>query len=203
MVFKTQTIGRDHHDFHIYDHKSATSSFIVNCAHRTAVSLLVPRPSASKQTLIYNSRELRSPKVPPSAQRRRFYTRAPTAGGVKLNADAWDDFILNLLMCLLCTVNLKPLRVSKQSVASAALLWLGKMTSCFVNCRDGDTCILMADFWMFLHFDRRRMNNFSMLCGAARVKIRLWTLTLLRGGRRRRICAMQIICRIFIYIYIY
>lgn len=127
----------------------------------------------------------------------------PLAGGAKLDADARDDFILNLLMCLLCTVNLKPLRVSKQSVASAALLWLGKMTSCFVNCRDGDTCILMADFWMFLHFDRRRMNNFSTLCGAARVKIRLWALTLLRGGRRRRICAMQIICRIFIYIYIF
>lgn len=46
----------------------------------------------------------------------------PTAEEVKLNVDASDDFILNLLMCLLCTVNLKPLRVSKQSVASTALL---------------------------------------------------------------------------------
>lgn len=49
-------------------------------------------------------------------------------------------------MCLLCTINLKPLGVSKQSVASAALLLRGKMISCFVNCRDSDTCILMADF---------------------------------------------------------
>lgn len=46
---------------------------------------------------------------------------APTTDKVKLNVDALGDFIQNLLMCLLCTINLKPLGVSKQSVASAAL----------------------------------------------------------------------------------
>lgn len=64
----------------------------------------------------------------------------------KLDVDALDDFIQNLLMCLLCTINLKPLGVSEQSVAFAAILLLGKMISCFVNCRDGDTCILMGNF---------------------------------------------------------
>lgn len=74
------------------------------------------------------------------------FIHAPTTDKVKLDVDALDDFIQNLLMCLLCTINLKPLGVSEQSVASAALLLPGKMTSCFVNCRDSDTCILMGDF---------------------------------------------------------
>lgn len=74
------------------------------------------------------------------------FIHAPTTDKVKLDVDALDDFIQNLLMCLLCTINLKPLGVSKQSVASAALLLQGKMISCFVNCGDSDTCILMGHF---------------------------------------------------------
>lgn len=50
------------------------------------------------------------------------FVHVPTADKVKLNVDALDDFIQNLLMCLLCTINLEPLGVSKQSVATTALL---------------------------------------------------------------------------------
>lgn len=55
-------------------------------------------------------------------QTRYSFVHVPTADKVKVNVDALDDFIQNLLMCLLCTINLKPLGVSKQSVATAALL---------------------------------------------------------------------------------
>lgn len=101
----------------------------------------------SKQTMIYNSHDLWSIRVPKCRRLlSHSFIHAPTKDKVKLDVDALDDFIQNLLMCLLCTINLKPLGVSKQSVASAALLLLGKMISCFVNCRDSDTCILMGDF---------------------------------------------------------
>lgn len=56
------------------------------------------------------------------SQRRYSFLHVPTADKVKLNVDALDDFIQKLLMCLLCTINLEPLGVSKQSVATAALL---------------------------------------------------------------------------------
>lgn len=97
--------------------------------------------------MIYNScdlwsvRVLKSRRVPSPS-----FTHAPTTDKEKLDVDALDDFIQNLLMCLLCTINLKPLGVSRQSVASAALLLPGEVMSCFVNWRDGDACILMADF---------------------------------------------------------
>lgn len=55
-------------------------------------------------------------------QTRYSFIHVPSADKVKVNVDALDDFIQNLLMCLLCTINLKPLGVSKQSVATAALL---------------------------------------------------------------------------------
>lgn len=55
-------------------------------------------------------------------QARYSFVHVPTADKVKLNVDALDDFIQNLLMCLLCTINLEPLGVSKQSVATTALL---------------------------------------------------------------------------------
>lgn len=82
-------------------------------------------------------------EAPPST-RPSVYT-CPATDKVKLDVDALDDFIQNLLMCLLCTINLKPLGVSTQSVASAALLLRGKMISCLVNCRAGDACILMGE----------------------------------------------------------
>lgn len=74
-------------------------------------------------------------EVPPSTQPFIF---ASTRDKVKLDVDALDDFIQNLLMCFLCTINLKPLEVSPQSVASAALLLPGEMISCFANCCNGD-----------------------------------------------------------------
>lgn len=55
-------------------------------------------------------------------QPRYSFIHVPTADKVKLNVDALDNFIQNLLMCLLCTINLEPLGVSKQSVATTALL---------------------------------------------------------------------------------
>lgn len=55
-------------------------------------------------------------------QARYSFIHVPTSDKVKLNVDALDNFIQNLLMCLLCTINLEPLGVSTQSVATAALL---------------------------------------------------------------------------------
>lgn len=85
-----------------------------------------------------------SVEVPPSVW--LFVYTCTCTDKVKLDVDALDDFIQKPLMCLLCTINLKPLGVSKQSVASIAVLLLGKMTSCFVNCKDSNTCILMGNF---------------------------------------------------------
>lgn len=101
-----------------------------------------PPSSTSKQTMIYLSRDLWSIGVPKyQCLLSQSFIHAPTADKVKLVVDALDDFIQILLMCLLCTINLKPLGVSTQSVASAALLLQSEMISCFVNCGDGDACI--------------------------------------------------------------
>lgn len=133
--------------FSIYDHPGRPLLLMHTFINWTAVSLLGPPSSTSKQTMIYNSHDLRSTGVPKYHRLlSRSFIHAPSTDKVKLDVDALDDFIQNLLMCLLCTINLKPLGVSEQSVASAALLLLGKMISCFVNCRDSDTCILMVHF---------------------------------------------------------
>lgn len=135
---------------------------LINAHFYKLDSSFTPQPPSctSKQTVIYNSHDLRSFG---GLKYRRLlshsFIHAPSTDKVKLDVDPLDDFIQNLLMCLLCTINLKPLGVSKQSVASAALLLPGKMISCFVNCGDSDTCILMEEFWMSLHFDQCKMNN--------------------------------------------
>lgn len=119
-----------------------------------------PHPCTSKQTMIYNSCDLWS--ITALKYRRLLshsFIHAPTTDKVKLDVDALDDFIQNLLMCLLCTINLKPLGMSQQSVALAALLLPGEMISCFVNCRDSDTCILMGDFGCPYIFDQHKINN--------------------------------------------
>lgn len=132
--------------FCIYDHPGGHLLLMHTFINWTAVSLLSPLRT-SKQTVIYNSRDLWSIRVSKYRHLLSYsFIHASTTDKVKLDVDALDDFIQNLLMCLLCTINLKPLGVSKQSVASAALLLQGKMISCFVNCRDSNTCILIGDF---------------------------------------------------------
>lgn len=93
------------------------------------------------------------------------FIHASTTDKVKLDVDALNDFIQNLLMCLLCTINLKPLGVSKQSVASAALLLLGKMISCFVNCGNSETCIYMGKNFTqnFIDFKRLSFMKYSFM----------------------------------------
>lgn len=146
MILRTQIISC--HLVFLYLRPPRRAS-LINAHFYKPDSSFTPQPPSctSKQTVIYNSHDLWSIRVP---RYRRLlshsFIHAPTTDKVKLDVDALDDFIQNLLMCLLCTINLKPLGVSKQSVASAALLLRGEMISCFVNCRDSDTCILMGDF---------------------------------------------------------
>lgn len=123
--------------FCIYDHPGGHLLLMHTFINWTAVSLLSPPPVRPNKPwfiihMIYDLSESRKYCRLLS----HSFIHAPTTDKVKLDVDALNDFIQNLLMCLLCTINLKPLGVSKQSVASAALLLPGKMISCFVNCRE-------------------------------------------------------------------
>lgn len=156
--------------FCIYDHPGGHLFLMHTFINWTAVSLRNPPSCTSKQTVIYNSHDL----WPISVLKYRrllkhsffsLFFSPPARDKVKLDVDAWDDFIQNLLMCFLCTINLKPLGVSWQSVASAAPLLLGDMISCFVNCRDSDTCILMAVLECPRILTNAKTNNCWMFCG--------------------------------------
>lgn len=141
----------------------------------TAVSLLNPPSCTSKQTLIYNSHDLWSIRVPKYLRLlSHSFIHAATTDKVKLDVDALDDFIQNLLMCLLCAINLKPLGVSKQSVASAALLLLGKNDKLLCKLQGWWHMHINGRFPMSLHFDQWKINNCWMFCSKSYIIVRLW-----------------------------
>lgn len=160
---QTQVVSQ-HLVFSLFATTQVGTSLLMHSPINWTAVLLV-NPYKSKQTMIYNSHDLWSPGVLKYHHLFSYlFIHTPTTDKEKKNVDvdALDDFIQNLLMCLLCTINLKPLGVSEQSVAFAAILLLGKMISCFVNCRDGDTCILMGNFrypCFFFFFCWVKMNN--------------------------------------------
>lgn len=170
VIFKLRPSTETTH-FHIYNHKVQHPPLLWTL-HTGQLFSFPPLSSSPKQILIYNSvsydlrkcrRLLSATSLHVCAHCRRSKTKFRRLGWFYFKSA--HVFIMH--------------RKSETTPSVKAICCLdcsfiaGEITSCFVNCRDRDTCILMAGFWMFLHFDRHCMNNFSMLCGGARVKITL------------------------------
>lgn len=123
----------------------STSLLMHSAINRTAVLLL--NPYKSKQTMIYNSHDLWSPGVLKYHHLLSYlFIHAPTTDEEKTRYRCIGWFHSKPAHVFIMHNKSKTTWSVRAICCLCCSLLLGKMISCFVNCSDGDACILMGHF---------------------------------------------------------